>query len=98
MLIRIVRMTFRPEEVENFLQLFEETKDRIRHFEGCAHLELLKDYNDPCIFNTYSKWKDEDALNKYRNSPLFENVWAKTKAKFSAKPIAFSLKEHIKVD
>lgn len=98
MLIRVVRMTFRPEEVDDFLLLFDETKERIRHFDGCTHLELLRDYNDPCIYNTYSKWEDEAALNKYRNSPLFAEVWKKTKAKFSDKPLAFSLKEHINVD
>ena len=97
MLIRIVRMTFKPEEVDNFLQLFEESKDRIRHFEGCHHLELLKDYSANNILSTYSHWESEEALNNYRHSDLFKEVWTNTKSKFSAKPIAFSLKKFIEV-
>ena len=94
MLIRIVRMTFKPEERENFLMLFEEVKGKIRHFPGCTHLELLEDYNDPNIFSTYSYWEDEADLNAYRHSGLFAEVWANTKSKFAAKPIAFSQKKY----
>lgn len=97
MIIRIVRMTFKLEEVDAFLELFENSKSLIRHFEGCLHLELLKDANDPRIFSTYSKWINEDALNAYRNSDLFGKVWPATKSKFSEKPVAFSLKEFISV-
>jgi quinol monooxygenase YgiN len=98
MLIRIVRMTFRPEEVDAFLQLFESTKEKIRHFEGCSHLELMRDYNDANVFSTYSKWRSEEDLNNYRASALFAEVWKDTKSKFAEKPIAFSLKEFVKVD
>lgn len=90
MLIRTVRMTFKHDEVENFLKLFEASKDKIRNFEGCSHLELLKDYNTPNILSTYSIWDDEAALDAYRNSKLFAGVWRETKAKFDAKPNAFS--------
>lgn len=98
MLIRIVRMTFRPEERANFLALFDDVKEKIRHFSGCTHLELLEDYNDPNVFSTYSYWNTETDLNAYRHSDLFAEVWANTKNKFSAKPIAFSSKKYIQVD
>ena len=98
MLIRTVRMTFRAEEVDNFLALFEASKNKIRKFEGCQHLELLKDYNQSNIFSTYSIWESEAALNDYRNSALFAEVWRETKAKFEAKPIAFSSKKFIEVE
>jgi len=98
MLIRIVRMTFRPSEVDNFLTLFEHSKNRIRNFAGCTHLELFKDYNQANIFSTYSIWESEAALNSYRDSALFAQVWRETKAKFEAKPIAFSSKKYIKVE
>jgi len=91
-------MTFMPEERDNFLKLFDDSKEKIRHFQGCSHLELLKDYNDPNVFSTYSSWEDEAALNAYRHSELFAEVWAKTKSKFAAKPVAFSSKKFIKVD
>ncbi|RYE00336.1 MAG: hypothetical protein EOP54_00715 [Sphingobacteriales bacterium] len=41
-MIRIVKMRFRPECVEDFKQLFEERKEMIRAQEGCTHLELLR--------------------------------------------------------
>ncbi|MBO3700200.1 putative quinol monooxygenase [Roseivirga sp. E12] len=98
MLIRIVRMTFRPEERDAFLSLFDEKKENIRHFAGCSHLELLEDYSDSNVFSTYSYWEDEEALNAYRNSDLFAEVWTNTKSKFAAKPVAFSLKKFVQVD
>lgn len=97
MLTRIVRMTFKAEEVDAFIELFNETKDRIRHFEGCQYLELMRDYNDEHVFATYSHWENEEALNRYRHSELFGEVWKATKAKFADKPIAFSLKGFIQV-
>jgi quinol monooxygenase YgiN len=39
---------------------------------------------------TYSHWEDEGALNAYRSSELFSNLWAKIKPKFSKKPEAWS--------
>ena len=97
MLVRIVRMTFKPEEVDAFLDLFHSTKDKIRNFEGCQHLELMQDYNQPNIFITYSYWESEAHLNQYRFSPLFGEVWKATKAKFADKPLAFSSKKVIEV-
>lgn len=90
-------MHFKAEERDNFLLLFNKIKEKIRNFEGCTHLELMEDYNDPNSFSTYSKWQDTAALNAYRNSDLFDKVWAQTKAMFSKKPIAISLKPHTRV-
>ncbi len=91
MLVRIVRMTFKPEEVNTFLELFETVKLKIRSFEGCEHLELLRDYDNASIYHTYSVWNDGDHLEKYRKSELFQDTWAKTKVLFADKPKAFSL-------
>ena len=98
MLIRIVRMTFDENKVDTFLETFNESKDKIRHFPGCSHLELLRDYNKPNIFSTYSYWADEAALDNYRHSELFGQVWKKTKILFSEKPTAFSLRKHTEVN
>ena len=87
-------MSFKPEESANFLELFDQIKSKIRNVEGCEYLELMQDYDNPHSFSTYSKWRDADALNAYRNSELFDGVWLNTKAMFDAKPIAFSLKTH----
>jgi quinol monooxygenase YgiN len=97
MLIRIVRMTFEEDKVNDFLKVFDESKEKIRHFPGCRHLELLKDYNQDNVFSTYSYWEDDEALNNYRFSELFKEVWSQTKILFKEKPVAFSSKKYIEV-
>ncbi len=93
MLIRIVRMTFKAEGVDDFLENFHAHKQSIRNFPGCHHLELWQDENDKNIFLTHSYWESEDKLNQYRDSELFKTVWTFTKALFAAKPQAFSSKK-----
>jgi len=90
MLIRTVRMTFRPDELDAFRTLFEEASPRIRAFPGCRRLELWKDAHAPNILSTYSHWESEAALDAYRQSELFKTTWAKTKLFFAAPPVAHS--------
>lgn len=90
-------MTFREDEVDNFLEVFNDSKRKIKNFEGCQHLELLKDYHQPNIFSTYSIWENDLALDAYRHSELFKEVWKQTKALFKEKPIAFSSEKYIEV-
>ncbi|MGJ8550443.1 putative quinol monooxygenase [Winogradskyella wichelsiae] len=91
MLVRIVKMSFEPSKIEEFLTNFEIVKDKIRTFEGCNFLELYRDQNNTNIFFTYSYWNSEDDLNNYRHSKLFKDIWAETKPKFNAKPEAWSV-------
>jgi heme-degrading monooxygenase HmoA len=94
MIIRIVKMSFAPEKTDEFLRIFDSSKQQIRSFEGCRHLELLNDADQKNIFFTYSYWESENDLNNYRNSPLFKGVWAGTKLLFNEKPEAWSLVQH----
>lgn len=90
MLIRIVRMTFEPAQVPVFKKLFDETKAQIRQQPGCRHLELWQDATEPHIFCTHSHWDNQAALDAYRRSALFGQVWPATKRLFAAPPLAFS--------
>ena len=90
MLIRIVRMTFRPDELTTFRTLFDSASPKIRTVPGCNHLELWQDARYPNILTTYSLWDDADALHAYRHSDLFKMTWAQTKPLFAAPPVAFS--------
>ncbi|MDY7396648.1 antibiotic biosynthesis monooxygenase [Aureibaculum sp. 2210JD6-5] len=94
MLIRIVKMSFKADKIEEFLSTFKVHKTKIRNSEGCCHLELLRDKNNVNIFFTYSHWKDEQDLENYRNSDLFNEVWAKTKVLFNDRPEAWSLERY----
>ncbi|MBL7707059.1 MAG: antibiotic biosynthesis monooxygenase [Taibaiella sp.] len=94
-MIRIVKMCFRPECVEDFKQLFEERKALIRAQEGCTHLELLRDINNPSVFFTYSFWQDPEYLEQYRQSAFFADTWARTKALFAEKAAAWSVAQEV---
>ena len=92
MITRLVKLTFAEQHVPTFIQIFESSKNLIRAFEGCEHVELLNDVENPNIFFTRSIWCDETALNLYRDSELFKTTWTKTKVLFAAKPEAWTTK------
>lgn len=94
MITRIVRMTFRPEAVDQFLSLFDESSGLIRAFDGCHHLELWRAVNHPNVFTTYSIWRDASALDEYRESELFQSTWRLARPLFAAPPEADS---HIRI-
>lgn len=97
MLVRIVRMHFTEAGAAEFLVIFNANKERIRNFDGCVGLELLRDPDHPLTYATISHWKDEACLENYRKSELFASVWRTVKTHFSARAEAFSLQSFIQV-
>jgi len=91
MFTRIVKMEFREDSTEEFLENFEIVKKKIRNFPGCTFLELYRDKNNRTIFFTYSRWNTEDDLENYRKSDLFKSVWSKTKPLFRERAQAWSV-------
>jgi heme-degrading monooxygenase HmoA len=92
-MIRLVKMTFREEEIGNFKEVFESRRAQIAAFPGCEGVSLLQDKNDPRIFFTYSRWRSEQDLEEYRNSTLFRETWQATKQLFAGKPAAWSVED-----
>ena len=91
MLIRTVRMTFRPDRLGEFLdEIFRPSAPKIRAFPGCLGLALWQDAAYPNVLTTFSHWADADALEAYRQSDLFRGTWARTKPLFAAPPVAHS--------
>lgn len=93
MITRIVKLTFQEEKTDDFLQIFEESKESIRQFPGCRHLELWREKKDLSVFFTYSCWESEEKLNRYRESEVFRQTWSRTRALFAKKPQAWSLEK-----
>jgi heme-degrading monooxygenase HmoA len=93
MIVRIVRMQFRPGEAGAFLEIFNGSKHLIRQFEGCQHLSLYTEAGLPDVFFTYSVWDTVEHLDAYRNSELFRGTWVRTKALFADKAQAWSMDE-----
>jgi len=91
MFVRIVKMSFHSDKIAEFKDIFNSKKELIRANNGCSLLELYQDKTNPEIFFTYSYWDTEQDLENYRNSDLFKNVWAQTKALFNDKPAAWSV-------
>ncbi|MBN4066084.1 antibiotic biosynthesis monooxygenase [Candidatus Amoebophilus asiaticus] len=93
MIIRIVKMTFQKEKVHDFLNIFEQSKEKIKSFEGCKHLELHNDIEEGNVLFTYSIWNSVEALENYRKSRLFSDTWSKTKKLFIAKSMAWTVRK-----
>lgn len=91
MIKRIVKMSFRPENVEDFIEIFDHAHPFIENMLGCQKVELYVDDDKPNVLFTVSIWDNTDSLNAYRKSELFSSTWAKTKALFDDKPAAWSI-------
>jgi heme-degrading monooxygenase HmoA len=92
MIKRLVKLTFQDDKTDEFIQIFETSKDKIRAMSGCQHVELLRDATTPNVFFTLSLWDSEACLDLYRHSDFFRTTWAKTKVLFSDKPAAWTTK------
>jgi quinol monooxygenase YgiN len=95
MIVRIVKLTFEPQHVPDFLRLFEEVSPDIRRFPGCLSLDLFNNIDDNTVFFTYSTWNSPGELDSYRFSPLFRTIWSKTKVLFSSPAEAWSLTKNV---
>lgn len=95
MIVRLVKMTFRKEEVQRFQGMFDGWKHKIIASPGCLALELLHDADDPCVFFTHSHWNSAADLEAYRRSAVFAEVWPVVKSMFKAPAEAWSTRsEH----
>jgi len=91
MIIRIVKMSFKEDKVQEFIEDFKNNRDKIMAFDGCELLDLLEVKGDKNIYMTYSYWRDEESLENYRHSDLFKSVWLPTKEKFSERAEAWTM-------
>ena len=88
---RLVKLCLQTERVSEFLSLFEVWAPAIRSQPGCRSMCLQVDVHNPALYFTISEWDNEDALNAYRNSSTFAQVWPATKRLFAAPAQAWSL-------
>ncbi len=91
MIIRIVRMSFHPEKVDAFLDIFNTTMTKIRGSEGCSNLSLHRDHKAANVYFTISHWETAAHLERYRKSQLFNTTWGQVKLLFNDQPVAYSL-------
>ncbi|MCB0638186.1 MAG: antibiotic biosynthesis monooxygenase [Lewinella sp.] len=91
MIRRVVKMTFQPEKIEAFMDVFAESSPHIRAYPGCLHLELWRAEGAGNVLFTFSHWSTAADLEHYRRSELFQSTWARTKVLFADRPEAWSV-------
>jgi len=93
MIIRLVKMTFRPEESKRFLSLYKRVHPKILEVPGCHSVELLHEIMEEHAYTTYSLWENHDALDAYRQSDFFKATWREVRQMLRTKALAISYKK-----
>jgi len=91
MILRLVKMEFMSKNTSEFLTYFESINHKIKQMPGLVNLKLYQDVNNPNIIFTHSTWLNDEALENYKKSKLFGEVWPKTKKLFASEAVAWSL-------
>lgn len=92
MIKRIVKMSFQPDKIDEFLNVFHQARPHILKMQGCNSVELFSEDDMPHIMFTLSEWNNVVALENYRKSELFINTWKRTKVLFAEKAQAWTIK------
>ena len=94
MITRIVKLEFQEDKTQDFLTFFGTIKHRVNEFPGCFGMKLYQDIENQNIIMTYSHWESQEALDNYRESETFGDVWPKIKPWFKSKPEAWSVRAY----
>lgn len=92
MILRIVKLSIKPDCISAFKQTFDKTQSSIKTYKGCQSVELFQETANSNVYFTLSYWDTESDLENYRNSDFFQNVWSQVKPLFSQRAEAWSLK------
>lgn len=92
MIYRLVKLNFKLDTSNLFVDIFNEKYKQILSFPGCAQLEVWHDINDKNIVFTYSIWDSEEDLNNYRSSDFFNELWPTVKSLFKEKAEVWTLR------
>jgi len=90
---RIVKMTFKPEYINDFANYYNSIKHKVAGQPGCNGVKLLKEIGETGVFFTYSNWDSVNDLNNYRNTEAFGEIWPTVKNWFASKAEAWSLED-----
>lgn len=91
MIYRIVKLTFKEEEITRFFTIFDSKKNVIADAKGCVSMSILQDPSDPKLVFTFSTWESICDLETYRLSSEFKELWSAIKPLFLLPAEAWSL-------
>jgi len=69
-IIRIVRMTFQPDQYSEFESLFDSVRQNILSMPGCSSLSLKRDASQSNVYYTLSHWGSEESLQAFVSANL----------------------------
>jgi heme-degrading monooxygenase HmoA len=74
--------SWRPKagEEDAFVAAWTEFARWISTMDGVDTPHLLRDANDPGHYMSYSRWRDADAMNAWRNNPEFPERMGRVRA------------------
>lgn len=98
MIIRVVKLQFKKEDLEEALSKLSGIAPTVRSMEGCQFLEIGVRSRDKGLVVTYSYWDDVDYLNAYRTSEEFKEFWSSIKPLFAEKAEAWSLERVVRME
>lgn len=91
MFVRIVKLSFQDDKIQDFKDYFETIKHIVRNQPGCEFLEVYQDKDQPSTFFTYSYWLTPEHLEQYRYSQDFATIWPFVKTLFKERAQAWSV-------
>lgn len=98
MITRVVKLTIQESHIQDFQKIFDKKMRLIKNQPGCHQLQLYRSEKNCNVFFTISKWENEKALDAYRSSSLFGEIWPVVKTYFADRPEAYSLQLEIDVE
>ena len=90
-MIRIVHLQLALDRCTDFESFVQPRMPQIAAQPGCRSVRLLR--GAPGHYFTVSDWESEIALDAYRESALFAEIWPTVKPWFSAKAEAWTTDE-----
>ncbi len=91
MIKRLVRLEFQEAFIQDFKFVYEKHLVYMKSLPSCQSLDFYNERGNPHIFFTISVWESEEALDNYRSSEYFRDIWGRIKPWFQAKPQAWTL-------
>ncbi|MBU3101724.1 antibiotic biosynthesis monooxygenase [Clostridium sp. DSM 17811] len=75
--IIVAQHELKNDKINDFIHSLKPLIDETRcSHAGCVNYELFQDLDNPALMTMIEEWKDQDALDKHMQSPLFKKTIA----------------------
>jgi quinol monooxygenase YgiN len=88
-IIIINKFTVKPEEVEQFLQVWAADAQVMKRQPGCISAQLHRGIAGSCVFVNYAVWESPEHLKQAYNHPEFQSLVEQYPSGVTASPHLF---------